>query len=510
MPISNSMIPLRPRDWFKLAMFAAACLMFSAQAQAPGDVRVALVIGNAAYAGDAALVNPVNDAKAMAAVLRKLGFDVVLLQDAGRAEMAEAVSKARDSLKGKQAILMMYFAGHGLQLDWRNYMVPVDAKLRVVADVPQQTLELGTVIAAFKEAGNRLNIVVLDACRNNPFAGLASAGGLAQLDAPPGTFLAYATAPGNIADDGDEKSGNGLYTQFLLAELARPTASIEDVFKRARLNVRRQSQGRQVPAEYTNLEEEFYFDKGRAKPDEAARLAMFNAQKAAWENIKSSSNPNDLYAFLLAFPRGELAENAQFKLDQLAKPSIVAALGQGQSAALGWSGERLRIGDEYRFTVKDGMTGVLVDSPVSTVTAIKDDLVEINGGRTVLTLLAAQVRNSFGSYDPPFAGQPAEYQIGKEWEVRSTQNTSDGRIVNLRGKARVLARETITVPAGTFQTYLSETTWFATNGSSYRLKTWTDPRYGLAIRREEVARNNTGRIFRHEIREMASIKAERG
>ena len=145
------------------------------------------------------------------------------------------------------------FACHGLQLDWRNYMLPVDASLKSAADVPRQTIDLAGVIEIFKSAGNRMNIVVLDASRDNPFgASTSSAKGLAQLDAPPSTFLAYAIAPGNVAEDGDEKSGNGLYTRFLLQELRRPTVRIEDVFKRVRLNVRKQSQGRQIPWESTS------------------------------------------------------------------------------------------------------------------------------------------------------------------------------------------------------------------------------------------------------------------
>jgi len=108
----------------------------------------------------------------------------------------------------------------------------VDAKISTSADISAQAVDVGSVIDAFKAAGNRMNIVVLDACRDNPFASTASGKGLAQLDAPPGTFLAFATAPGNVAEDGDVKTGNGLYTQFLLEELRRPSTKIEDVFKR--------------------------------------------------------------------------------------------------------------------------------------------------------------------------------------------------------------------------------------------------------------------------------------
>ncbi len=127
----------------------------AASAQAPLDVRVALVIGNAAYAGNAALVNPANDARAMASALTQLGFTVIELRDGNKSEISAAVAKAREALKGKQGVGMLYYAGHGLQLDWRNYMVPVDARLGSSADVATQTVDVNTVLEAFKGAGNR-------------------------------------------------------------------------------------------------------------------------------------------------------------------------------------------------------------------------------------------------------------------------------------------------------------------------------------------------------------------
>ncbi|MES2974671.1 MAG: caspase family protein [Pseudomonadota bacterium] len=490
----------------------AALLLVPAQAQAPGDLRLALVIGNAAYPGPAALVNPANDARAMSESLSSMGFTIVTLQDASRAQMADAIAKVRETLRGKQAVGMLYYAGHGLQLDWRNYMVPVDAQLRQASDVAQQAVDLSSVIDAFKAAGNRLNIVVLDACRDNPFAGTASGKGLAPLDAPPGTFLAYATAPGNVAEDGDAKGGNGLYTQFLLQELAKPTAKIEDVFKRVRLQVRKQSQGRQIPWESTSLEDDFYFNTGQKpppKPDESAKLALFNAQKAAWDRIKDSANPDDFFTFLQSYPQGDLAESAQFKLDRLAKPKIQAALGQGQDASLGWTGERYRLGDTYTTVLKDGLTGVVIEQVNSVVTAMRGDVVEINGGRMIVTPQSGIIRNNFGSFDPPYGGAPAEFQIGKAWEARSTQKANDGNSYQFRGSFKIVARETVTVPAGTFQTWVIDYQGFSSGGAAFRSRNWSDPRYGMAIKREETVRNRDGRIVRSEVREMVAIKADR-
>jgi uncharacterized caspase-like protein len=241
------------------ALVLASALTFSATAQAPSDIRIALIIGNSAYPGDMALANPANDAKDMAATLRNMGFGVIEVVNSDRAKMLEAIERAGKNLAGKQGIGMLFYAGHGLQLDWRNYMVPVDAKLNSAADVPKQAIDIEAVMNTFKAAGNRMNIVVLDACRDNPFTdGKAATGkGLAPLDAPTGTFLAYATAPGNVAADG--KGKNGLYTGYLLQELQKPNASIENVFKRVRFAVRKESNGAQVPWETTSLEDDFVF-----------------------------------------------------------------------------------------------------------------------------------------------------------------------------------------------------------------------------------------------------------
>ncbi len=141
-------------DLLQTITVAISLLTFAVSAQAPLDVRVALVIGNAAYAGSAALANPANDARAMADTLKQLGFTVVELRDSGKAEMSEAIVKVREALKGKQGVGMLYYAGHGLQLDWRNYVVPVDAKMDSAADVPNRAIDVNTVLDAFKDAGN--------------------------------------------------------------------------------------------------------------------------------------------------------------------------------------------------------------------------------------------------------------------------------------------------------------------------------------------------------------------
>ena len=268
---------------FKLRtiLFGLSMISISVAAQAPLDIRVALIIGNAAYMNAPSLANSGNDAREMAKTMRKLGFKVIDVVDADKRTMDKALEDIQKLLNTQQAIAMLYYAGHGLQLDWHNYMVPIDANLRRAQDVPNQTIDIEKVIKVFKSAQTRMNIVVLDACRDNPFPGSTATNGLAQMDAPSGTYLAFATAPGNVAEDGDQESGNGLFTQYLIKELKTP-ARIEDVFKRVRLQVRQKSQGRQIPWDSSSLEEDFALNDGATHTISAAEL-MQEAKEAREE-----------------------------------------------------------------------------------------------------------------------------------------------------------------------------------------------------------------------------------
>jgi len=556
--ILQSRHPLYLLRLLRLTAVASLLAAVSVSAQAPLDVRVALIIGNSAYAGNMALVNPANDARAMADVLKRLGFTVIELRDGSKAQMSAAITKVSESLKGKQGVGMLYYAGHGLQLDWRNYMVPVDANLKTAADVTAQTIDLSSVVDIFKAAGNRMNIVVLDACRDNPFGGsTSSAKGLAQLDAPPSTFLAYATAPGNVAEDGDVKSGNGLYTQFLLQELKRPTAKIEDVFKRVRLNVRKQSNGRQIPWESTSLEDDFFFNDGikyTIKPEDLERMAAsalanagdkdraaeiarlaeiqrlaaltttpapklnkeqaqalaFAEAKAAWDAIKGSKKADDFYGFLLRFPSsGEFAESAQYQLDQLATSSVVASLGKGQDASLGYRGPRYKVGDVFEFQVTDALTKVQGEKYTSRVTSIEGDIVKLNNGNAIFTVLGGVIKHRTGTFDPPLGGLPVELQVGKKWSGRSANASPDGNTYQLQLESKIIGRETVTVPAGTFQTYVIRSTMYSSSGSTFSRTFWVDPRYGASVKWEDIGRNSRGQIFRSDRHEMVALKADR-
>ncbi len=242
------------------------------------EQKIALVIGNSAYPS-AALRNPVNDAKAMAAKLSGLGFEVILRTDASQRDMTRAVSQFGQKLRGG-SIGLFYFAGHGLQVRGKNFLIPVDAEIENEASTRSEAVDVDQVLEQLGSA--RLSMVILDACRNNPFERRfrsTGSGGLAQIDAPTGTLLAYATAPGKVAYDGT--GANGLYTTELLKALDTPGLKVEDVFKQVRINVLKASDNQQIPWESSSLIGEFYF-----KPEIRPQLADINAQQAARERAE--------------------------------------------------------------------------------------------------------------------------------------------------------------------------------------------------------------------------------
>jgi hypothetical protein len=501
--------PLRMLRIGAMATMAITMLCVSAQAQAPLDIRVALVIGNSAYAG-APLLNPANDARAMGEALRRLGFTVVELRDGNKQQMSDAIAKVQESLKGKQGVGILYYAGHGLQLDWRNYMVPVNANLSKASDVPEQTIDISSVIDAFKSAGNRMNILVLDACRDNPFSNTATGKGLAQLDAPPGTFLAYATAPGNVAEDGDLKTGNGLYTQYLLEELKKPTAGIEDVFKRVRLQVRLKSEGRQIPWESTSLEEDFYFAKGKvpAKKGEPLDEAAFERESGLWDKTKRANTVDAFVTYLSQYPGGLFSEFAQAKLDRLQKPLVAPKFKAGDALANDSTTERFKVGDVYEYRVNaSGPSSSGVSSRRQKVTAIHDDLVEINGGNRTLDLLGnTQSVRDHTWRDAQFF--PAQYQPGKKWTLRAYIET-DKRDDTVFLDARIGAREKISVSAGSFDVYRVDISGLGTEGHRYNWTFWMNPNYGMPIKSLVTVHNPKGKMRKSEQSELVTLNAPR-
>lgn len=219
--------------------------------------RLALVIGNSHYK-EVPLVNPVNDATDMADKLSALGFEVIKQIDVDRQGMRMAIRDFGNRLKHAD-VGLFYYAGHGVQIKGVNYLVPLRADINSADEVQDESIAAGSVLRKMETAGNKVNIVILDACRNNPFASnfRSLERGLARMDGPIGSFIAYATAPGAVAADGDGR--NGLYTQYLLEAIDQPGLSIEQVFKQVRNKVVRATQGKQTPWESSSLMGEFVF-----------------------------------------------------------------------------------------------------------------------------------------------------------------------------------------------------------------------------------------------------------
>ncbi|WP_320172880.1 caspase family protein [Maridesulfovibrio sp.] len=221
--------------------------------------RHALVMGNSAYQ-NAPLKNPVNDARDVGKALRRLGFNVIMVNNARLREMEQAMDRFYASLQ-KGGVGLFYYAGHGMQVGGRNYLIPVDATIRSESDVRYECLDAGRILGKMEDAGNALNIVILDACRNNPFARSfrSAQRGLARMDAPTGSIVAYSTAPGSVAADGSGR--NGVYTKYLLQYLMQPGLDISDVFFYTRKGVVQETGGEQVPWESSSLVDRFYFSE---------------------------------------------------------------------------------------------------------------------------------------------------------------------------------------------------------------------------------------------------------
>lgn len=226
--------------------------------------RVALVIGNAAYP-QVPLKNPGNDARAVAALLRRLDFEVIEEHDVPRRNMDQLVDHFANQLQ-KGDLALFYFAGHGLQVQQENYLIPVDFRAASETDVKYDAYPASRVRDRMEASGARLRVLILDACRNNPYRG--KRGGASGLNAmtsdAEGTLIAFATGDGNLADD-NAAGSNGLFTQHLIASMQTPGLSLEEIFKRVKENVYTASGRQQNPYTYDNVVGRYYLAGGQAR-----------------------------------------------------------------------------------------------------------------------------------------------------------------------------------------------------------------------------------------------------
>jgi len=223
------------------------------------EKRLALVIGNSIYGGGQTLKNPVNDANLMTSTLQRLGFTVIKRINATEQSMEQAIREFSRELP-KYNVTLFYYAGHGVQVDGTNYIIPVDATLNEKSDCKYEAISINFVVEEFEKYPNNVNIVILDACRNNPFRSWARGGerGFKAITPTSGLIISFATSEGATALDG---TGNyGLFTEELVKQMTLPQP-IERVFKQTRVEVYKRSNGQQNPMEWTQLTGDFYFVK---------------------------------------------------------------------------------------------------------------------------------------------------------------------------------------------------------------------------------------------------------
>jgi hypothetical protein len=253
-----------PARALRATAWLAVIVLVAGSGHAAAESRVALVIGNGAYEGLERLKNPVNDARLMVRALRSAQFDVSEHMDADERTMKRAIQEfgRRIAAGGRDTVSVFYYAGHGLQVNGLNYLVPTNARIQREGDVEIEAVDAALALRQMEDAGSRVNILILDACRNNPLPrGLRSLSrGLATVNAPQGSLIAYSTGPGTVSVDGQGE--NSPYTQALAATLREPGLTAEEVFRQVRVRVLKATSGQQVPWETSSLTGAFYFSPG--------------------------------------------------------------------------------------------------------------------------------------------------------------------------------------------------------------------------------------------------------
>ncbi|MGK0291287.1 MAG: hypothetical protein ACI86H_002754, partial [bacterium] len=235
---------------------------------------------------------------------RRMGFTVITKLDASKSILEQAIQRFGRQLK-KGGTGLFYYAGHGVQLNGYNYLVPVNANIESESEITSKAVNANEILKQMKKAKNSMNIVILDACRNNPFSDGVKLGqkGLAEMDAGRGTLIAYATAPGSTASDG--KGRNGMFTKYLLRHIPRKGLELSQLMKKVRYDVIQNSKNRQIPWDSSSLVKDFYFSGGIA--------GKYSDERSLWLDVKNSRDWKDFLLFLKEYPKGKYARMAKFK-----------------------------------------------------------------------------------------------------------------------------------------------------------------------------------------------------
>src|SRR5688572_11802100 len=302
--------------------------------EAIAAARVALVVGNGDYAAEIGkLKNPSSDAQLMADTLKGLGFEVSLVTDADQKAMKRAIREFGQKLRetGPQGIGLFYYAGHGVQVDGENFLLPVGAEIQAEGDVELEAVSASSILSQMQFAGNAVNLVFLDACRNNPLTRSFRSGsrGLARVDAPRGSFVGYSTAPGDVSVDGE--TSNSPYALALVEELNTPGISIEEAHRAVRGKVLAATNQRQTPWDSSSLTGPVVLKEvamvapiapatptpAPVEPEGGSSGSSQQAELLFWDSIKHSDNPATFQAYLTQFPNGVFAGLAHAKIEEL-------------------------------------------------------------------------------------------------------------------------------------------------------------------------------------------------
>jgi uncharacterized caspase-like protein len=532
-----------------------ACLVLVTAGHA-AERRIALVIGNSAYK-QAPLANPGNDARAMAQVLRESGFTVTELRNLNQAGMRRAIRDFGDEII-KGGVGLFFYAGHGMQIRGRNFLVPVGSDIEREDEVEDQAVDARLVLEKMASAKNPLNIVILDACRNNPFVSSfrSSVVGLAAMDAPAGTLVAFSTAPGQVAADG--AGDNGLYTKHLVSYMREPGLKVEDVFKRVRSAVRQESGGRQTPWENTSLEADFYFRtldprvvaEEKREREQAQKEAI---DKAVQDALKRSGQQaaQDRAAIEREISRRVSAERAaaekaasnriaemekalQVALNRSAAPAAGAAPAPASkapvrvataapaSAAIGAGGAvpRFHVGENWVYKVTDrDYTVVRERKTVLRVESVTDKEVRVRTGSKTYFLYNLEgdlLANVPGDgierkFDPPIQVYAYPLEPGKSWQGKYKTTRGDGKVFDNDRSTTVGGWEEVTVPAGTFKALkVSALTYYRRTdgggGGKIIVNYWYAPEAKRAVRVEDVNISNSGVVQQDLTSELISYK----
>jgi uncharacterized caspase-like protein len=372
--------------------WAVALLLMVLPGAGRAETRVALVIGNASYAHAPRLRNPPNDAATVAAALRKAGFQTVVVKQDLSAEAFKQALYAFSRLARDADVAVVHYSGHGMEKAGVNYLIPVDATLATEADLEFQAIPLDLVLHAV-EGAKRLRIVMLDACRDNPFAvtvsrpgvGRGIGRGLAPVEPVGDTLVVYSAKAGSTADDGD--GANSPFSAAVAREIGLPGVEINKVFRRVRDDVLRSTNYRQEPFAYGSLSaQDFYFiapapgvaeAAPSGEPQAGANPASANpasVELTFWESIKSSNDPADFQAYLGSYPAGAfapLARNRLTALSRIAPPPAQAPAKPARDPSLrpgtfiGADGWVHRMGEYYPGSDRDFVCENRVCRPLS-------------------------------------------------------------------------------------------------------------------------------------------------